>query len=123
MASQFDFSILTETAKIMQNENVKFFICGAGEKYDELKEITKNLNNVTMTGWVDKERLNYILSNSNVGFAPYKNTFDFQMGIPNKFPEYLSYSLPIVVTCDGYMPKLAKENNCGIGSRDINEIL
>ena len=54
--------------------------------------------------------------------APYKNTFDFQMSVSNKFAEYLSYGLPIILTSDGYMKSLLVQNECGISSQNVEEI-
>lgn len=122
LVRQFDFDLLIETAKGMKDEHIKFYICGYGMLYEELKEKTKELSNVVMTGWLEKEELDYVLNKSKVGFAPYRNTFDFQTGISNKFAEYLSYGLPIVLTSDGCMEELIKQNECGITSRKPEEI-
>lgn len=44
------------------------------------------------------------------------------MSISNKFAEYLSYSLPVVITAIGYMGDFAKEKDCGLASRLSEEI-
>lgn len=101
---------------------MKFYICGHGIRAEELKEKTKDIKNIVMTGWLEKEELNYALENMNIGFAPYNNTFDFQVNIPNKFAEYLFYGLPIIITSDGSMAEIVENNNIGIASRDIEKI-
>lgn len=122
LIKQFNFDILIQVAQNLKEENVKFYICGTGNRFDEIKVKTQELENVIMTGWLEKEELNYILKNMNIGFAPYNNTFDFQSSISNKFAEYLFYGLPIIVTSDGTMAKTVEQNKIGIASRDVEKI-
>lgn len=121
--NQFDYNKIVELAKYLEEDkNIKINICGDGPQFNELKEKTKEVSNINMLGWVGKEKLSYILQNSKVGLAPYKNTFDFQMSVSNKFAEYISYGLPIALTSEGYMKSLLEENNCGFSTQDMKEM-
>ncbi len=122
--NQFNYDLICELASMMQekDKDVIFNICGDGPQFNLLEEKVKDLKNVKLFGWTEKKDLQNILSNSKIGFAPYKNTFDFQMSVSNKFCEYLAYGLPIIITCEGNMKKILKTNKCGIGSSDINKI-
>lgn len=122
--NQFDYDKIIELAKKMEEKDKEVFfnICGDGPQLEELKRKTKNITNIKLLGWVGKSDIDYILTNSKIGLAPYKNTFDFQMSVSNKFAEYISYGLPIVMTSQGYMGELLKKNNCGIASQDINKL-
>ena len=44
------------------------------------------------------------------------------MSVSNKFAEYISYGLPLVITSSGYMEELVNENEIGISSRNVDEI-
>lgn len=122
--NQFNYDLIYELASLMleKDKDVIFNICGDGPQFELLKEKVKNLNNVKLLGWTNKKDLQYILQNSKIGFAPYKDTFDFRMSVSNKFAEYLAYGLPIIITCDGNMKKILKINKCGIGSSNIKQI-
>lgn len=120
--NQYNYEVLVETAKKLENENIDFYICGDGPQYKKLVELSKGVQNIKFLGWVGKEEINYVLKNSKIGIAPYKNTFDFQMSISNKFAEYLSYGLPIIITVDGYMAEFTNNNKCGFVSRNPIEI-
>lgn len=122
--NQFDYNKIAQIATILEkkDKDIVINICGVGPQYKDLQERVKGISNIRLLGWVGKDELNYILNNSKIGFAPYKNTFDFQMSVSNKFGEYLSYGLPIVMTVDGYMQKLLIENNCGISTQDVDKI-
>lgn len=122
--NQFNYNLIYELAIAMnkKDKDVIFNICGDGPQFTLLKEKLKNLNNVKLFGWTKKQDLQNILLNSDVGLAPYKDTFDFRMSVSNKFTEYLAYGLPVIITCDGNMKKILKVNNCGLGSQDVNKL-
>ena len=42
-----------------------------------------------------------------------KDSKNFRLNAPNKFGEYLSASLPILVSVSGIMSELLSENECG----------
>jgi glycosyltransferase involved in cell wall biosynthesis len=121
--NQFHFEDIVNLAKQLKNENIDIYVCGLGQGYDYLKKESLKLPNLKLTGWIGQEDLQYVLSNSKMGLATYKPTFDFQMSVSNKFSEYLSYGLPVILTSGGYMGNLIDKNNCGINSSNENEIV
>lgn len=120
--NQFNYEIIVEIAKKLRKEKIDILICGLGPKLDYFKELAHDCKNIKFLGWQEKEELNYILNNSKIGFAPYKDTFDFQMSVSNKFAEYISYGLPIVITSSGYMKELIDTYELGISSHNVDEI-
>ncbi len=122
LGNQFQFDKLIEIAKLLKNEDVNIYICGLGPNYDYLKEKSRECENIKMLGWLSKDKLQYVLNNSKIGIANYKPTFDFKMAASNKFAEYLSYGLPIILTSGGFMGELIEEYNCGINSEDCKKI-
>jgi len=44
------------------------------------------------------------------------------MSVSNKFAEYASYGLPIVIFSEGYMKRLLKENDCGFSSQNMDKV-
>lgn len=119
--NQFRFNKIIKLAELLKEDNVNIYVCGLGEQYEYIKN--QNMTNIKLLGWMNKQQLQYILKNSQMGLAPYKSTFDFQMGVSNKFAEYLSYGLPIVLTSGGYMGKIIDENDCGINTEDEETIV
>ena len=122
--NQFDYEKVARLAKKLQEKDADILIniCGDGPQMQELKKLIEGFSNVKLFGWVGKEKLDYILKNSKIGLAPYKNTFDFQMSVSNKFAEYSSYGLPIALTSEGYMKKLIVEHECGISTQNMEEM-
>ena len=122
--NQFNYNLIYEIALELnkRDKNIVINICGDGPKLNLVKEEMAKLENVKILGWLSMDKLQKVLSNSDLGLAPYNNTFDFQMSVSNKFAEYLSYGLPIVITCLGNMKSILEEYNCGFGSLDVNMI-
>ena len=79
----------------------------------DLKGKLKQKSNVFFPGWVDYNQLMALKALSIATLAPYRNTFDFQMSIPNKIFDSLYFGLPIITSLKGELENLIKENNVG----------
>jgi len=122
--NQFDYQKIGELARSLykKDKDIIINICGDGPQMGILKSNLDNIPNVKLFGWTNKNELMNILIGSKIGLAPYKNTFDFQMSVSNKFAEYASYGLPIVIFSEGYMKRLLKENDCGFSSQNMDKV-
>lgn len=123
--NQFDYDTIIDFANKLNEKtaNTVINICGDGPQFNLLKEKTKDVSNIKLLGWTSKSELTYILQNSKLGLAPYKNTFDFQMSVSNKFAEYISYGLPVIMTSEGYMKTLLEKNKCGIATQNVDALV
>lgn len=121
--NQFDYDKIIEIAKSLEElDDICINICGDGPQFEDFKKKCENCSNIKLLGWVDRATIDYILKNSKIGLAPYKDTFDFNMSVSNKFCEYISYGLPIVITSGGYMKEILEKFECGVSSNDICNI-
>lgn len=113
-----DFDTVIEAAEICQKNGVeaKFLLCGKGEllEYYQNKVKDKGLDNVDLPGWVNKTDIADIGFISDIGLMAYKNDDNFNMQMPNKFSEYLSLGLAIMLQPTGVMEKVIADNNCGV---------
>ncbi|RBP04723.1 glycosyltransferase family 4 protein [Rossellomorea aquimaris] len=120
---QFVLDPIIETAEMLKEyKNIKFVLCGNGENLERIKIDARNLPNVLLPGWIEKREISSLLSLSSVGIAPYRNSINFTHNIPNKFGEYLSFSLPILLGVNGSMAELANEYDCGMLYKDSNDL-
>lgn len=112
---KFDFKPIIEAAKILikTNKEIVFVICGDGEGLEKLKQSCKGLNNIVFTGWIDQNEINCILSNTDIGIAPYHNTFTYLTSIPSKISEYFAYGMPVVSGLGGILAHFLKMNDAG----------
>ena len=74
-------------------------------KANRLWEKSIKTKNIIYAGYVDQEKLSYLLEMSDVGLLPYDKVEDFTLSIPNKVGEYLSCGLHILTSLKGEISK------------------
>lgn len=112
-----DLSTIVEAARILGNK-VVFVLGGSGEQLAKLRKDAAGLNNVILPGWLNHPQINVLLRRSHLAIAPYRNTPDYVMSIPNKPIEYLSAGLPIVSCLSGELERMIIQNNLGAMYRE-----
>lgn len=118
---QFDFDSVLEAAMLLKKEkNIKFVLCGTGENMDLIMQ--RSPDNIVFPGWIEKDMITSLLSFSSVGIAPYVDSINYKTNTPNKFGEYLSASLPILVSVTGSMEDLLSEFQCGFHYKDGKDL-
>lgn len=113
-----DFDTVIEAADLCKKNQVKalFLLCGKGELLEHYQNVVKErgLDNVVLPGWVNKTDIADIGFISDAGLMAYKNDDNFNMQMPNKFSEYLSLGLAILLQPSGVMQKVIADNDCGM---------
>lgn len=113
----FDFTTVLEAAQalVAQNSPCEFIICGAGPSSAEWRQQAKGLPNVRFIDWVDRAQIEVLAEFSLAALAPYKNTGDFVMSIPNKVVDSLSLGLPVLSPLEGEVATLIDLHGAGLG--------
>lgn len=113
----FDFAAVLEAAQTLasQNSACEFIICGDGPSSGEWRQQAKELRNIHFAGWVDRAQIEALAEFSLAALAPYKNTEDFVMSIPNKVVDSLSLGLPILSPLEGEVAALIDVHGVGLG--------
>ena len=116
LGRQFQLNTIIEAAAILERSSpeIKFVICGDGDNASQYKAAAQGLSNVVFPGWVDRNQIQALMSMSKVGLAPYIESQNFLLNIPNKPIEYLSKGLPILSTIGGSLGKMIAEYSVGI---------
>lgn len=121
-----DFDTLIETAALCQKRgrDILFLLCGKGELLEHYRQTVKNkgLNNVVLPGWVNQADIADIGHLSDIGLMAYKKNQNFDMQMPNKFSEYLSLGLAIMLQPGGVMLDVITKNECGIHYENAEEL-
>ena len=112
-AYDFDSLILALLNPKLEKINFEVVICGEGDRKVELEEKLNHKKNIFFSNWIDYEKLLALKKLSIATLAPYRNTFDFQMSIPNKIIDSLFFGLPIITSLTGEVENLIKEYNVG----------
>ena len=109
--NQFDFEPIVEaTHKLAYISDIKFVLCGTGIQLESIKK--RCPSSVIFPGWIEKEDIMTLTANSALGLAPYVNSMNYRLNTPNKFGEYLSASLPTLISVSGLMEDLLMQNVC-----------
>jgi len=113
----FDFAAVLEAAQALasQNSACEFIICGDGPSSEEWRRHARGLANVHFVGWVDRAQIEVLAEFSLAALAPYKNTEDFVMSIPNKVVDSLSLGLPVLSPLEGEVATLIDVHGIGLG--------
>ena len=112
---QFDIKTVIQAARILKSKEIpiRFVLCGSGDKLEMYKKMARDCENVVFPGWVGEVEIWTLMKLSSVGLAPYVNSNNFNMNLPNKPVEYLSAGLPVVTCLGGTLRSLLLSYNCG----------
>ena len=123
-----EIPLLVDAArKIMDDNihNVRFVVCGVGQILDELLDLTKDLPNFYLPGWITKKQIRVLMEMSHAGALPYRSDRGFELSFPNKVGEYLSEGLPILSSINGVMSKFLDAEDVGLTykNQDLEDLV
>ena len=113
-------STLIEACKLIQDNNfgdIHINLIGSGMlKKDLIDQSHKlGLKNISFFDPVSKNEIFHILSSADVGLQVLANYKEFYYGTsPNKFFDYISCGLPVIVNYPGWVNDLLQEYNGGL---------
>jgi glycosyltransferase involved in cell wall biosynthesis len=95
---------------------IHFIVCGTGALLERLKKNAAGLKlqNITFTGFVDREGVRGIMSITDAVFVCYKDIPILETGSPNKFFDGLAAGKLIVINFGGWIKKEVEESKCGV---------
>lgn len=116
MGRHFELESVIQAARKLNIERIpiRFVLCGVGDNYEKFRHMASNCNNVLMPGWVGAAEIWSLMRFSSVGLAPYVDSKNFTLNLPNKPIEYLSAGLPVISNLKGVMNELVNRNCCGL---------
>lgn len=118
-----DVETIIDAAKMLsRNNDIKFVIGGIGEKMKKYKQLSYGNDNVIYPGWLDQNMIVALGRISSVGLMAYVPNKNYEMSMPNKFGEYLSMGLAILLQPDGVMNDLITKYDCGLHYSNANEL-
>lgn len=110
-ASYHNPSILLEVAEeLIMNKNIHFVIAGDGELQRQLNKAGSRLPNVTFTGWLNRNEIDFLLHKVAVGVCPATKPISFPT---NKTFTYMSAGLPIISAFQGDLKDMIEKHKIG----------
>jgi glycosyltransferase involved in cell wall biosynthesis len=111
--TSYDIDTIARTARLLETRDsrVHFILAGAGDKLARVRESTKDLRSVTLTGWLEYQDTITLLQQSHVGLAAYAHSAP--QSLPYKPFEYMAFGLPIISSLNGELRSLIKSHSLG----------
>jgi glycosyltransferase involved in cell wall biosynthesis len=125
MGRQFDLATVIEAGRQLAERpgrRIVLVLCGDGESRSRYLALAGRLPNIVLPGWVDREKIQSLMTIASVGLAPYLNTPNFVGNLPNKPIEYFSRGLPVVTSLRGYLSDLLCQSDCGVLYEDATTL-
>ncbi len=114
LGRQFDIPTVLHAARLLKHSDLRFVICGTGDRLAQYRRDAADLPNVLLTGWVDAAAIRALMERSLAGLAPYHNERSFTMSIPNKAVEYMAGGLPVLTCLGGELQAMLRQHGCGV---------
>jgi hypothetical protein len=95
LTDSFDFEPLISLAK---NHDVQIVLAGKGPQLNRLLELSKQISNLVIPGWINESQLQELADISQFSVIPLINRFDFDMHVTNKFIDSLRLGKPILTS-------------------------
>jgi len=113
---QFDLETVIKAARRLGRgaHRFRFVLCGTGDMLPHYRKRAGGITSVVFPGWVGTAEIWTLMRSARVGLAPYRNSIDFRLSLPNKSIEYLSAGLPLVSSLTGELEQLLEEHGCGV---------
>lgn len=109
--------ILPETAKLLQNENIRFVMVGDGRYLNEFVQSVTDYeveDKFIMIPRQPAERIPELLAASDAAFLSFKNEKLWEMTIPAKLQSYMACGMPIIAAARGETKRIIEEAECGV---------
>ena len=119
----YDFDLIINAAKKLQDENIKFVLRGKGILLSYLQNEKKNkdLKNLLIdTEIVPLEYIAKKLAHADVFIVPMKNEIALNSTLPTKILEYQAIGRPIICCSDGAPGKYVEKTKSGIKTKYEN---
>ncbi|MBU3738466.1 MAG: glycosyltransferase family 4 protein [Rhodoferax sp.] len=123
LSQAFDFTALKGAAEQLHrlHPTCRLVICGSGAEASSVQSLFAGLNHVVFPGWIDAPKIAALMAATVATLAPYRNTPDFQLSIPNKVLDSLAFGLPVVTALQGEVEELIAEGGVGLVCTDTPE--
>jgi len=112
----FDIDPVCEATNSMARAGsaCQFVFCGDGANSSAWREKMAGLTNVYFPGWIDRAKIEALALRSSAALAPYRNSEDFVMSIPNKVIDSLALGLPVLSPLRGEVERLISDSGIGM---------
>jgi glycosyltransferase involved in cell wall biosynthesis len=115
VANGLDYFIECANVSRKANLPIHFMLCGEGAMIERLRSSIKSLKleNISVTGFVNRETVREIMNVTDASFISYKNISILETGSPNKYFDSLASGKLIINNFGGWIKNEIEQFNCG----------
>lgn len=120
----FDFDSIFKAAGLLFKKriNCEFILCGDGELSLDLKTKAQKFSNIKIIEWIDRPKIIALSDLSSAFIAPYKNSSDFVISVPNKVIDAFGMGCLLLSPLCGEVESLIKKHEVGLGYKDYESL-
>ena len=109
-------SVLDAAEQLAGVGDLHFVLIGEGREKLRLKVLAaeRHLSNVMFLDAIPKKDLTAVLADCDIGLVTFAETPELEWNCSNKFCDYLSSGLPIVLNYRGWHGRLLADHECGL---------
>lgn len=91
--------VIVKSAKMLENENIKFIFVGKGQLYDDIRKLVNesNISNIDFIDWMDRKELKHLIRSCHIVLGIFKGDGKAIRVVPNKVYDALA-SGALVIT-------------------------
>jgi len=116
VANGLDYIIECANGSRRANLPIHFIMCGEGAMSERLKSsvLKLKLENISFTGFVDRNTVKEIMNITDAVFVSYKNVPVLETGSPNKYFDGLASGKLIITNFGGWIKNEIEHTGCGV---------
>jgi glycosyltransferase involved in cell wall biosynthesis len=107
---------ILEAADKLKTSNVRFMVIGTSREHNLLKKeaLSRNLDNVTFTGWLPPAEAMKLISLTDTGVCPFLRNIHHDTTYANKMFQYMALGKPVIVSDCTAQANFVMKENCGL---------
>ncbi len=106
---------IIDIAKLAHQQKlpIQFILIGEGSEYNHIRFFTRNLPNITLESFTNKEEVRKVLNKSHASIISFLEHYALEGMSPNKFFDGLAAGKLIIVNTKGWLKDYVEINDCG----------
>lgn len=113
VANHLEYIVDLATLIHQQQLPIQFILIGEGKAYNHIRFLTRNLPNITIEPFTNKEAVREVLNKSHASITSFLEHPALEGMSPNKFFDGLAAGKIAIVNTKGWLKTYVEENECG----------
>lgn len=104
---------IVKAAKLLQGSKARFHIVGGGTDLERLKDLAKDLDNITFYGRLPMEQMPEMYAKADAMLVTLANDPVISLTLPGKIQSYMAVGKPVIGAISGEAKEVIEASKCG----------